>query len=149
MDYNNNQNIPPGNDSYYRQPNPSFHNPGLAMAAASMFLGLGAVFTSLTVFLPLAFGGFAVLFALLSKGYGKKMIVQAKIGFICGLAGIGVTIAMLVSSIAMLLSNPDLLVEIGQQYDAVCEDVYGEPAKDMFGFSFEDMMEDYADTLRH
>lgn len=140
MDYNNNQNIPP---------NSAFHNPGLGMAAASLFLGLGSLFTALTVFLPLAFGGFAVLFALLSKGYGKKMLAQAKVGFFCGLGGIGVTFVMLLSSAAMLFSNPDLLVEIGQQYDTVCEDVYGQSSEDMFGFSFEDMMEDYADALRH
>lgn len=133
-------------NNYYQ--NSSFHNPGSGMAAASLFLGLGAVFTMLTVFLPLAFGGFAILFAILSKGYGKKLLVQAKVGIGCALAGIGVTAAMFLSSLIMLLGNPEILVQIGQQYDAVCEDMYGQTSEEMFGYSFEDMMEEYADMLR-
>lgn len=146
MDYNNNQNT--SFQGGYGQPSPSFHNPGLVMASVSLFLGLGAIFTLLTVFLPLAFGGLAVLLALLSKGYGKKMLTQARIGFTCGIGSICATVCILFSSLAFLLSNPDRLVEYGQQYDAMCEDVYGQSSEELFGFSFEDMMEEYAGILR-
>lgn len=146
MDYNNNQNIPPYGG--YNQQSPSFHNLGLTMASVSLFLGLGAVFTLLTVFLPLALGGLAILLALLSKGYGKKMLTQARIGFICGIGSFCVTVGIFISSFAVLFSNPDMLVEYGQQYDAMCENVYGQSSEELFGFSFEDMMEEYADILR-
>lgn len=136
-------------NNYYNQPVSKLTNPGLTMAVTSLFLGIASLFSMLTIFLPLALGGFAILFALLSKGYAKKMTAQAKAGFICGLAGISVTATIFISSFAMIFSNPDMLVTIGQQYDAVCEDMYGQPAEDIFGFSFEDMMEDYADVLRH
>lgn len=136
-------------NNYYNQPVSKLTNPGLTMAVASLFLGVASLFTVLTVFLPLAFGGLAVLLAVLSKGFGKKMAIQAKTGFICGLAGVSATVVIFISSVAMLFSKPDMLVEIGQQYDAVCEDVYGQSSEDLFGFSFEDMMEGYADVLRH
>lgn len=146
MDYNNNQNT--SFQGGYGQQSPSFHNPGLLLASVSLFLGLGAVFTLLTVFLPLAFGALAVLLALLSKGYGKKMLSQARIGFTCGIGSLCATVCILVSSIAVLLSNPDRLIEYGQQYDTMCEDVYGQSSEELFGFSFEDMMEEYADMIR-
>lgn len=136
-------------NNYYNQSVSKLTNPGLTMAVISLFLGIASIFSMLTVFLPLAFGGLAIVFALLSKGYGKKMAAQAKAGLICGLGGILITAVVFISSFAMLFSNPDLLVTIGQQYDAICEDMYGQPAEDLFGFSFEDVMEDYADVLRH
>lgn len=145
MDYNNNEQNTYNNSNRLNAP---LHFPGAGMAAASLFLGLGAVFTTLTVFLPLAFGGFAILFALLSKGYGKKMVIQAKVGMGCALAGIGVTAFMFISSFVTVFSNPDILVEIGQQYDAVCEDMYGQSSEEIFGYSFEDMLGEYADKLR-
>ena len=52
------------------------------------------------------------------------------------------------ASFSLLLSNPDILVEIGKQYDATCESMYGQSSEDMFGYSFEDAMTDYADLLR-
>lgn len=148
MDYNNNQNTPSNGSGYYSTPNPSFRNPGMAMATASLLLGLASFFTMLTVFLPLLCGGLAILFALLSKGYGKKMVSQAKIGLVCGIGGLCITAMMVGSSMAMLLSNPDMMVEIGQQYDTVMEDMYGQPTEDIYGTSFEDMMKEYTDMLR-
>lgn len=136
-----NQNM---NNSYQRQ---AFSNPGLNMATAAMLLGLGALFTVFTVFMPLLLGGLAVLFALLSKGYNPKMLTQAKVGAGCGIAGIVVVVFMFIGTYAVLFSNPDMLIEIGKEYDATYEELYGQDTEDIFGFSFEDMMEDYADML--
>ena len=132
----------------YNEYNASFHNPGRTMASAALLFGVGSVFTTATVFLPLIFAGLSVVFALLSKGYGKKMLTQAKVGLISGLAGLGITAAMFISSFALLISNPDILTEVGAQYDAACEAVYGQSSEEIFGYSFEDMMDDYADALR-
>ncbi|MGN1179831.1 MAG: hypothetical protein ACI4SD_01365 [Suilimivivens sp.] len=147
MDYNNNQNIPPQGNGYYGGVNPSFRNPGMAMATASLFLGVASFFTMLSVFLPFLFGGLAILFALLSKGYGKKMLTQAKIGLLSGIGGLCVTVVLCVSSMSMLLKDPDLLVEIGQQYDEAIESIYGQSAEEIYGESFEDIMKQYADLL--
>ena len=147
MDYNNNQNIPPQGNGYYREVNPSFRNPGMAMATASLFLGVTSFFTIMSVFLPFLFGGLAILFALLSKGYGRKMLTQAKIGLICGIGGLCVTASLFVSSAALLLKNPDMLVDIGRQYDDAVESMYGQSTEEIYGESFEDMMKKYADML--
>ena len=53
------------------------------------------------------------------------------------------TVGILISSIALLLQNPDLLIGIGQQYDELIEDTYGESTEDIYGTSFEDMMKEY------
>lgn len=147
MDYNNNQNIPPQGNGYYNGVNPAFRNPGMAMATASLLLGAASFFTLLSVFLPLIFGGLAILFALLSKGYGKKMITQARIGIICGIGGICVTGILLISSMAMLLKNPDMLIDVGKQYDDTMERMYGQSTEELYGESFEDMMKQYADLF--
>lgn len=148
MDYYQQQNTSSNNESPYGHPDYPMRTPGLTMATISLFLGLGALFTVLSVFLPLALGGLAILFALLSKGYGKKMLTQAKIGFGCGIAGLALVIVMFISSFAMIFSNPDILVDFGKQYDAACEEIYGQPSEDLFGYSFEDMMEEYADAMQ-
>lgn len=146
MDYNNNQ-IPPQGSGSYREVNPSFHNPGMAMATASLFLGIISFFTVMSVFLPFLFGGLAILFALLSKGYGRKMLAQAKIGLICGIGGLCVTVLLLISSAAMLLKNPDMLIDIGRQYDAAIENMYGKSTEEIYGETFENIMKQYADLL--
>ena len=60
-------------------------NNGFAFAA--LILGVSALFSLFTVYLPLILGSLAILFALLSKGYGKKMAATAKIGFISAIHG--------------------------------------------------------------
>lgn len=147
MDFNNQSNSSPSGNQPYNEPQ-TFRNPGLNMASTSLFLGVAAICTAMTVFMPLLFGSLAIVFALLSKGYGKKMLTQAKVGFICGLGSFCITTAMFVSSFIMLISNPDILVEVGRQYDATCKAMYGQTSEEMFGYSFEDMMEDYADLFR-
>ena len=127
----------------------SYRNPGMAMATASLLLGLASFFTIMTVILPFICGGLAILFALLSKGYGRKMIIQAKIGLICGIGSLVMTASILISSMVLILQNPDMLIDIGQQYDELIEDTYGESAEDIYGISFEDMMKEYTDLLKH
>lgn len=143
MDYNQNQFNQ--NRNYQRTP---FQSPGLTMASVSLVLGIGALFTLLTVFLPFILGSLAIVIALLSKGYGKKMLTQAKVGLGCGLAGISMVSVLTLSSYAMVLSNPEMLIEIGQQYDAAYEAANGRSTEADLGMSFEDMMNDFADKLQ-
>jgi len=118
------------------------------MATASLLLGLAAIFTTMTVFLPIICGCLAILFALLSKGYGKRMITQAKVGLAFGTGSLVLTVILFFSSINLLISNPDLLIEFGKQYDATCESLYGQSAEEIMGFSYEDILTDCADLLR-
>lgn len=144
MDFNFQSNDP----NRYNGVDYSCRNPGMAMATASLLLGLASFFTIMTVILPFICGGLSILFALLSKGYGKKLLTQAKIGIICGIGSLVMTVGILISSIALLLQNPDLLIGIGQQYDELIEDTYGESTEDIYGTSFEDMMKEYTVLFR-
>lgn len=126
-----------------------YASPGLAMATAAMFLGFAAMITTMTVFLPLLLGGLAVILALLSKGYGKKMILQARVGMICGIFGLAVTGIIIFSLFATLISNPERLIEVGQQYDAMYETYYGQSFESINGYSYEDIMRQYADFFRN
>lgn len=118
------------------------------MATASLALGAASIFTALTVFMPLLLGGLAIIFALLSKGYGKKMIIQAKIGLACGIGGLCATAMMFLSSILMFVNNPEIIMEKAREYDAMIEDAYGQPTEDIYGYSFEDIMEEYTGLFR-
>lgn len=124
-------------------------SPGLPMATAAMFLGLAAMITTMTVFLPPLLGGLAIVMALLSKGYDKKMMLQAKIGMICGIFALVVVAVIIFSVLATMISNPDLLIELGRQYDAMYESIYGQPFKSLNGISYEDIMRQYADFFRN
>ncbi len=143
MDYNQNQ----ANQNQYQQ-NTTFQSPGLTMASVSLVLGIGSLFTSPTVFLPFILGSLAIVFALLSKGYSKRLVTQAKVGLGCGLAGLAMVSVLTFSSYAMVLSHPEMLIEAGQQYDAAYEAANGRSTEDDFGMSFEDMMNDFADKLQ-
>ena len=126
----------------------NFHTPGMSMATASLLLGLAAIFTTMTVFLPIVCGCLAILFALLSKGYGKKMITQAKVGLAFGTGSLVLTVILFFASFNLLISNPDILVEFGKQYDATCESLYGQSSEEILGFSYEEVLTDFAESLR-
>ena len=126
----------------------NFHTPGMSMATASLLLGLAAIFTTMTVFLPIVCGCLAILFALLSKGYGKKMITQAKVGLAFGTGSLVLTVILFFASFNLLISNPDILVEFGKQYDAACESLYGQSSEEILGFSYEEVLTDFAESLR-
>lgn len=126
----------------------NFHTPGMSMATASLLLGLAAIFTTMTVFLPIVCGCLAILFALLSKGYGKKMITQAKVGLAFGTGSLVLTVILFFASFNLLISNPDILVEVGKQYDATCESLYGQSSEEILGFSYEEVLTDFAESLR-
>lgn len=125
-----------------------YASPGLPMATAAMFLGLAAMVTTMTVVLPFFFGGLAIILALLSKGYGKKMILQAKVGMICGIFGLVVVGVIIFSLFATIIRNPDMLIDIGRQYDAMYKSFYGQSFESLYGSSYEDIMRQYADLFR-
>ena len=107
-------------------------NNGFAFTA--LILGVSALFSLFTVYLPLILGSLAILFALLSKGYGKKMVTTAKIGFISAVTGI--------TSLYLLFATctDDQLLHYGSQLDQAVEMQLGQSTEEMFGTSYEDMI---------
>lgn len=149
MDYNNNYN-PYTQPEHQYDPNRTdniIRNPGQSLATASMVLGLVSIFTVFMVYLPLICGGTALILAILSKGYGRKMLATAKIGVGSAIGGLALIVAVFGSVFALLLSGGDALVEFGRQMDQRFESQTGQKLEDFLGESYEDMMQNYADLL--
>ena len=146
MDYNNNNNpYTQQNNNYYSsgQGRP-VRNPGQTMATMAMVLGLASIFTMFTIYIPLICGSLAVVFAILSKGYGKKMLAAAKIGIGTAIAGIALIVTILGSVSAMLLSlSSEDLVNLGRELDQQFESQTGRELEEVLGTSYEDIMREY------
>lgn len=131
----------------YNQPQNS-HNAGATFATVSMILGLGCMFSFLTVYLPLIFGSLSVIFAILSKGYGKKMLIGAKIGLCTAIGCMALVVAIMGTFVTLFLSSSRTdMVKMGKQMDQQLEDQLGISPNDVLGQSYEDIMNDLADSL--
>ncbi len=139
MDYNN---------GYNNKQQQIFRNPGITMATASMIFGLGSIFTLFTVYLPLILGSLSILFAILSKGYGQKLLTGAKIGIATAVSGLVLILTIISSVVGLLLgSSRETLVNFGQQMDQQIEEQMGISPENILGESYEDLMKDYADLF--
>lgn len=149
MDYNNNNNsYTSQNNQYYSQnPQPNMRSPGQTMATVSMILGLASVFCVFTIYLPLILGSIAILLAILSKGYGKKMLAIAKIGVGTAIGGLTMVIALFVSFFTLLTANSDILIERGRLLDEQFERQTGQKLEDYFGKSYEDILREYTELF--
>lgn len=133
-------------NNYYQPQN--LQNAGATFATVSMILGMGCMFSFLTVYLPLVFGSLSIIFALLSKGYGKKLLISAKIGLCTAIGCIGLIIVIMGTFITLFLSSSRSdMIRLGQQMDQQLEDQFGISPDEILGQSYEDIMEDFADSL--
>lgn len=151
MDYNQNnpyqqQNYDP---NYQRQP---IRNPGQTLAIISLVLGILSIFSIFGIYPSLIFGSIAIVLAILSKGYGKKMLGIAKAGIITAISGIalvlvvfGFMVSIMVKAISSL--SGEQMVEFGRQMDEQIEQQLGQDMEDLAGISYEDIMKIYADLL--
>jgi len=139
MDYNNGYN--------YKQQQIS-RNPGIAMATISMIFGLGSIITVFTVYLPLILGSLSILFAILSRGYGRKLLTGAKIGIGTAIGGMALVFTITFSLVGLILgSSRETMLDFGQQMDQQFEDQTGVSPEDILGESYEDIMKQYADLM--
>ena len=143
MDYNNQNNYgPPQN----------YQHPGTTFATISMILGLGSIFTLITVYLPIILGSLAIIFAVLSTNAGQKFLVSAKVGICTAAGSITIVIAILITVMGMMISlllgsSREDLIRFGQQMDKNIEDQIGIQLKDIAEKSYEDIMTEFADTM--
>lgn len=154
MDYNNNgynnNNPYTQQNNPYNSPNPrpGIQNPGQTMATIAMVLGLASVFCIFTVYLPMVFGSIAIILAILSKGYGKKMLATAKIGVGTAIGGLSMVLLLIASVFTLFMSNTDILIDQGRQLDEQFERQTGQKLEDYLGKSYEDIMREYAELLK-
>lgn len=149
MDYNNNNPYTQQNNSYVsRNPQPGINNPGQSMATVAMVLGLASVFCIFTVYLPIIFAGMAIILATLSRGYGKKMLVTARIGIGTAIGGLTMALFLLASVFSLLISHGDVLIHNGRMVDEQFERQTGQKLEDVFGKSYEDIMREYVELFQ-
>lgn len=149
MDYNNNYSPyeGPNQNNQYAQ-GPVLRNPGQSMATASMVLGVIGLFTIFTVYIPLICGSLAIILAVLSKGYGKKMLIAARVGIGTAIGGVVLISTIIFSLVGLLLSSSgDDLVNFGRAMDKQFEDQTGMELEDILGQSYEDIMKNYTEIL--
>lgn len=150
MDYNHNSNPYPQPDSPHNPGSePQFiRNPGQTMATVSLVLGIASIFTIITVYPPVILGSLAIVFAILSKGYGKKMLATAKAGIGTAIGGMALIITIIGSFVGLFLSlSGDELVEFGRQIDEQFEQQTGQEIEDVAGTSYEEIMKMYAEMM--
>lgn len=146
-DYYNNPNTQPGGGSPYRS-QPPVKNPGATMAMVSLILGIGSIFTLLTVYLPLILGSISIVFALLSKGYGKRLLASAKAGIITSISGMVLIISLIGAVLGLIFSlDGEDMIRFGQEMDEQFEEQMGISLEEFTGESYEDVMKSYADML--
>lgn len=141
MDYFHNQNK---NYGYYDQPT---HPTGQMMATAALILGVAAISTCWTFYLPIALGCLGIVLALLSKGFERKLSGSAKMGILLSISGIVVSFVITMASTLYLIHNPDILLDFGRQTDLMTQQIYGQSSESLFGYSYEDMMLHFIDTF--
>lgn len=147
MDYNQGHG-PNINQDGYRPQERIFPYPGQNFAMISMILGTGCLFTFFTVYLPIVMGSLAIILAVISKGYAKKMLLTAKIGMISALGSLTVLLAVIGILFSFILTSDRAdLMNTGRILDEQIESQMGDSAEDIFGISYEDLMSQYADIL--
>lgn len=151
MDWNeqqpNTQNQPNNNGQPYGpwdfiSPPPPV-KPANGFAIASLILGIMAILTLCTVYLPFLCGSLSIIFALLSKGSDKTMHSMANSGIITSVIALAITAIMFIFAFSMLASNHEFQQEFKQTYEEQYEDTY----REIYGDSYGDMMDDILKEL--
>lgn len=91
-------------DSPYESYEPQKRPPKNVFAAAAVVFGILSLVFSMLIYLALPCGALAVILAILSHT-DKPMIKKAKLGLICGIAGMTATIVLTVSAFYVVLSD--------------------------------------------
>lgn len=100
---------------------------GEGMATAAMILGIISLISLLLLrfYIPFLAGGVGIILAVLSKGGAKKMIGKARAGLICCITGLVLDIVLCISSVYLVFALPDIMPEMVDEVNEMCEDRYG------------------------
>lgn len=99
---------------------------GSGMATASMVLGIICLISLLLlrVYIPFLIGGVGIILAILSRGRAR-MSGRAKAGIICCITGLALDAALCVLSVYLLFALPNIMPEMMDEVDKICEEQYG------------------------
>jgi len=116
-----------------------------AFSNASLLMGIFALLSLATIFLPLPLAALGILFAALAHRKGQKSEISCLIGLISSIAAMAISVFTIIASLATLptmLKSP----EYREQLDIISEQLYGENFDDMietlYGIDIDDLFED-------
>lgn len=116
-----------------------------AFPLVSMILGILALLTLGTIFLPLPLAALGILFAVLAHRKGQKRETGSFVGLITSTIALILSVFTIIASLAMLptmLKSP----EYRKQLDIISEQLYGESfddmVEDLYGIELDDLFED-------
>jgi len=112
-------------------------------ATASMLLGIIALLTLSTVFLPLPLAALGILFASLAHKKGQKRNGACFIGLTTSCVALIVSLSLIIGAISMIptiLKTPEYRKQLnafseqlyGQEFDEMIEDLYGIDPDELF-----------------
>ncbi|MBO5292067.1 MAG: DUF4190 domain-containing protein [Lachnospiraceae bacterium] len=126
-----NQNLPP----HYSHVQPQA--PSNPLSVASMVLGILALASLCMIYFSPVFAGLSILFALLSKGYEKKMHGYALTGIITSSIALVLEAIIMVAMICFLF-----LTSEPNQFSSAFWSTYKETGEQLYGDDFDDMLKD-------
>lgn len=110
----------------------------------SLVMGILSIVTAFvlwwTVYLPMFLGALGAIFAILSKGSDREFPPQSKIGFISGIVGITLNIAILITMFYFLLSDPTSKKMLIDTYKQTYESIYGETFDESISDTIDDIL---------
>lgn len=131
MDYN--QQFQSDNSSYPIRQKPN------AFAVASLVMGILAMVTLCTIYLPIVFGSLSIIFAILSKGSQKHMPGMSHAGIITAVSGIIFSVITIAATLFILFTNPDIYQEYKQELNRMFSEQYG--------ITYDEFMEEFEKEL--
>lgn len=114
----------------------------MKMCKTAMAFGISSAICSIVFFsmpyMAIGFGGFAILFSVLSKGVNPKMDKEGKLGFATGIIGLVVSLVIIISVFSALKNNP----EYRQNVAELISTMYGSEFEQEYGISIEDALKE-------
>lgn len=139
------------------QPHSQKKEPANGLAIASMVLGILALITIFTVYLPIILGSLSIILALLSRGGSLKMHNNAQSGVITSSIALGCDAAIFIMAFALIFGMPDFFEKMyGMSYQEMMEQMedgtldYEELYNNIYENTYNNMYEDtYEDLYDH
>lgn len=131
MDYNH----------QYQSSNPAYppRQRTNTFAVASLVMGILAMVTLCTIYLPIILGSLSIIFAILSKGSNKHMPGISHAGIITAVSGITLSFVTIGATIFILFTNPAFYQEYKEELNRVLTQQYG--------ITYDELMEEYQQDL--
>ena len=144
----------PEDDTPAGQPYSRKKEPANSLAVASMVLGILALITIFTVYLPIILGSLSIILALLSRGGSLKMHNNAHSGVVTSSIALGCDAAIFIMAFALIFGMPDFFEKMyGMSYQEMMEQMedgtldYEELYNNIYENTYNNMYEDTYEDL--